>query len=132
MSNFLPSTPGRERRLAYGNYIRNIHMNRNIDNNYNIVNIDNIGRGMVDIVIRNNRNNKNGILLNELIMKSNIYFTKDIFLCSICLNEKNDNIIRRLICNHDFHINCIDLWLSCNKTCPICRLELSDTFTNAI
>jgi len=65
-------------------------------------------------------------------MKSNIYFTKDIFLCSICLNEKNDNIIRRLICNHDFHINCIDLWLSCNKTCPICRLELSDTFTNAI
>jgi hypothetical protein len=125
MSNFLPSTPGRERRLAYGNYIRNIHMNRNIDN---------IGSGIVDIVIRNssNRNNINGILLNELIMKSNIYFTKDIFLCSICLNEKNDNIIRRLICNHDFHINCIDLWLSCNKTCPICRLELSDTFTNAI
>jgi hypothetical protein len=128
MSNFLPSTPGRERRLAYGNYIRNIHMNRNIDN------INNIGRGMVDIVIRNssNRNNINGILLNELIMKSNIYFTKDIFLCSICLNEKNDNIIRRLICNHDFHINCIDLWLSCNKTCPICRLELSDIFTYAI
>jgi hypothetical protein len=123
MSNFLPSTPGRERRLAYGNYIRNIHMNRNIDN---------VGSGIVDIVIINNKNNKNGILLNELIIKSNIYFTKDIFLCSICLNEKNDNIIRRLICNHDFHINCIDLWLSCNKTCPICRLELSDTFTNAI
>jgi len=48
------------------------------------------------------------------------------FNCSICLENRN-NIIISLECEHIFHKNCIDTWISRNitpKTCPICRHEL--------
>lgn len=30
-------------------------------------------------------------------------------------------MLRQLPCSHDFHLKCIDLWLSNHTTCPICR-----------
>jgi transcriptional regulator with XRE-family HTH domain len=62
--------------------------------------------------------------ISDLFKNSSIYFTKDLFSCSICLNETKDNIIRKLICSHNFHINCIETWLSNNTSCPICRYKL--------
>ncbi|EFJ24509.1 hypothetical protein SELMODRAFT_101273 [Selaginella moellendorffii] len=45
--------------------------------------------------------------------------------CAICLTELEEAIVRVLpSCNHVFHRSCIDLWLSCNTTCPICRRDL--------
>ncbi|KAL1006515.1 hypothetical protein UPYG_G00073310 [Umbra pygmaea] len=42
--------------------------------------------------------------------------------CSVCINEyAQGNKLRRLPCTHEFHIHCIDRWLSENNTCPICR-----------
>lgn len=42
--------------------------------------------------------------------------------CSVCINEyATGNKLRRLPCMHEFHIHCIDRWLSENSTCPICR-----------
>ncbi|XP_068604072.1 E3 ubiquitin-protein ligase RNF6 [Brachionichthys hirsutus] len=42
--------------------------------------------------------------------------------CSVCINEyAQGNRLRRLPCSHEFHIHCIDRWLSENNTCPICR-----------
>lgn len=42
--------------------------------------------------------------------------------CSVCINEYiQGNKLRRLPCSHEFHIHCIDRWLSENNTCPICR-----------
>ncbi|XP_028655339.1 E3 ubiquitin-protein ligase RNF6 [Erpetoichthys calabaricus] len=42
--------------------------------------------------------------------------------CSVCINEyAAGNKLRRLPCAHEFHIHCIDRWLSENSTCPICR-----------
>ncbi|XP_029979109.1 E3 ubiquitin-protein ligase RNF6 [Sphaeramia orbicularis] len=42
--------------------------------------------------------------------------------CSVCINEyAQGNKLRRLPCSHEFHIHCIDRWLSDNNTCPICR-----------
>lgn len=42
--------------------------------------------------------------------------------CSVCINEyAQGNKLRRLPCSHEFHIHCIDRWLSENNTCPICR-----------
>uniref|UniRef100_A0A8C0B1D9 RING-type E3 ubiquitin transferase n=1 Tax=Buteo japonicus TaxID=224669 RepID=A0A8C0B1D9_9AVES len=42
--------------------------------------------------------------------------------CSVCINEYvTGNKLRQLPCMHEFHIHCIDRWLSENSTCPICR-----------
>ncbi|NXI12265.1 RNF6 ligase, partial [Irena cyanogastra] len=43
-------------------------------------------------------------------------------MCSVCINEYvTGNKLRQLPCTHEFHIHCIDRWLSENSTCPICR-----------
>lgn len=46
-------------------------------------------------------------------------------LCCICReNFEYIDITRQLICEHIFHINCIDTWFTKNKTCPECRYEI--------
>ncbi|CAH8273918.1 unnamed protein product [Arabidopsis lyrata] len=47
--------------------------------------------------------------------------------CAICLNELEDHETVRLlpICNHLFHIDCIDAWLYSHATCPVCRSNLT-------
>ncbi|KAK7317763.1 hypothetical protein RJT34_02257 [Clitoria ternatea] len=51
--------------------------------------------------------------------------------CAICLLEFEDDDMLRLLtlCCHVFHQDCIDLWLSSHKTCPVCRRDL-DTPTD--
>ena len=48
--------------------------------------------------------------------------------CSICLGEYNDKEILRIMptCRHNFHLECIDVWLQKQTTCPICRISLKD------
>ncbi|NWY46323.1 RNF6 ligase, partial [Sylvia atricapilla] len=42
--------------------------------------------------------------------------------CSVCISDyATGNKLRQLPCTHEFHIHCIDRWLSENSTCPICR-----------
>ncbi|KAJ9170855.1 hypothetical protein P3X46_018920 [Hevea brasiliensis] len=45
--------------------------------------------------------------------------------CAVCLSVLKDQEIARLLpnCNHTFHADCIDKWLSSHPTCPICRTE---------
>ena len=45
--------------------------------------------------------------------------------CAICLDKINDNI-SLLKCSHIFHGKCLDKWY--NKTCPICRKEITTTW----
>ncbi|XP_022768384.1 RING-H2 finger protein ATL11-like [Durio zibethinus] len=47
--------------------------------------------------------------------------------CAVCLNEFEDDETLRLIpkCNHVFHPDCIDTWLSSHSTCPVCRANLA-------
>ncbi|XVF64842.1 hypothetical protein PTKIN_Ptkin09bG0199000 [Pterospermum kingtungense] len=47
--------------------------------------------------------------------------------CAVCLNEFEDDETLRLIpkCNHVFHPDCIDAWLSSHSTCPVCRANLA-------
>lgn len=45
--------------------------------------------------------------------------------CTICLSEFEENEdVRRLPCMHLFHIECVDQWLTTNKRCPICRVDI--------
>ncbi|XP_010421833.1 PREDICTED: putative RING-H2 finger protein ATL37 [Camelina sativa] len=46
--------------------------------------------------------------------------------CAICLKEFEDEETLRWMppCSHTFHSNCIDVWLSSQTTCPVCRANL--------
>ncbi|PON57408.1 43kDa postsynaptic protein [Trema orientale] len=43
--------------------------------------------------------------------------------CAVCLSSITDDAKVRLLpnCNHLFHVDCVDLWLGSNTTCPLCR-----------
>ena len=47
--------------------------------------------------------------------------------CSICLEEfKNEDLLKKLNCNHIFHKDCLGTWINNNtnknnNTCPLCR-----------
>ncbi|KAJ8348209.1 hypothetical protein SKAU_G00267980 [Synaphobranchus kaupii] len=42
--------------------------------------------------------------------------------CSVCITEYAEgHKLRQLPCSHEYHVHCIDRWLSENSTCPICR-----------
>ncbi|KAF8926959.1 E3 ubiquitin-protein ligase rnf13 [Dissophora ornata] len=47
-------------------------------------------------------------------------------LCSICLAEyATEDRIRVLPCGHEYHVECIDIWLTNKSTqCPLCKHDL--------
>ncbi|XP_059318709.1 RING-H2 finger protein ATL1-like [Lycium ferocissimum] len=49
--------------------------------------------------------------------------------CVVCLNEfKEDEMLKLLPkCSHAFHLDCIDIWLQNNASCPLCRTSISGT-----
>ncbi|XP_042475235.1 E3 ubiquitin-protein ligase ATL31-like [Macadamia integrifolia] len=50
--------------------------------------------------------------------------------CAVCLSEFEDEDTLRLLpsCDHVFHPDCIDAWLSKHTTCPVCRANLGPVF----
>ena len=46
--------------------------------------------------------------------------------CAICLGEFEDGEKVRVLprCYHGFHVQCIDMWLAMNPSCPTCRNSL--------
>ncbi|KAJ4835688.1 hypothetical protein Tsubulata_036644 [Turnera subulata] len=48
-------------------------------------------------------------------------------VCSVCLSEFQENENLRLLpkCNHGFHLPCIDTWLKCHASCPLCRASVT-------
>src|SRR5690348_8975253 len=46
--------------------------------------------------------------------------SEEINNCRICFEPLNNEILK-LSCNHVFHNNCIQLWFSTKRECPICR-----------
>ncbi|XP_014787081.1 E3 ubiquitin-protein ligase RNF181 [Octopus bimaculoides] len=50
--------------------------------------------------------------------------SEDSLKCTICLGEfEENNEIKTLPCNHQFHSSCILPWLEKVNTCPMCRTE---------
>ncbi|KAH0980751.1 hypothetical protein GBA52_007928 [Prunus armeniaca] len=43
--------------------------------------------------------------------------------CVVCLQEvmKGQRCRKLPICNHCFHVHCIDTWFQSHSTCPLCR-----------
>ncbi|CAN1123349.1 E3 ubiquitin-protein ligase ATL41 [Linum perenne] len=54
--------------------------------------------------------------------------------CAVCLSLlEEDEMVRCLPnCGHRFHAECVDKWLSCHTTCPICRTEAEPTIRISI
>nr|XP_004499306.1 E3 ubiquitin-protein ligase ATL23-like [Cicer arietinum] len=50
--------------------------------------------------------------------------------CAVCLDEIGLDQSVRVIpgCNHSFHLECADTWLSRNPLCPVCRAKLDANF----
>ncbi|CAN4126021.1 unnamed protein product [Withania somnifera] len=48
--------------------------------------------------------------------------------CAVCLNDViGGETCRKLPkCGHVFHMVCVDAWLECNWTCPLCRRQVTD------
>lgn len=64
-----------------------------------------------------------GLSVAELQRVSKIGLCTKPFFCCICQDttDKVVEITRETFCKHVFHINCIESWLSKNKSCPVCR-----------
>ena len=52
--------------------------------------------------------------------------------CVICLNPVSGATDRRLACNHVFHADCIERWLSSNNSCPVCRAAVARETQEAV
>lgn len=50
--------------------------------------------------------------------------------CAVCLDEIENEQPARLVpgCNHAFHVECADTWLSKHPLCPVCRAKLDPQF----
>jgi hypothetical protein len=124
----LPNEPGLLRRLAYGEYVRRIHFNRTETYNQSRI-FRNIAYTMEPQTYEELSELKNveiGLSLEELMSNTKIEMQNLVFFCAICQDiQEETKISRVLICKHKFHIGCIEFWLSKNKTCPICRYDIS-------
>lgn len=49
--------------------------------------------------------------------------------CAVCLDDIAADQPARLVpgCNHAFHVECADTWLSKHPLCPLCRAKLDPT-----
>lgn len=45
--------------------------------------------------------------------------------CSICLEEITEDSVKTFECDHYFHLECLNQWVSKSATCPVCRTKLS-------
>jgi len=45
--------------------------------------------------------------------------------CPVCHDDfQNNEKVKKLNCNHSYHTNCIDPWLSKEKRCPLCMTDI--------
>nr|TKS10015.1 zinc finger family protein [Populus alba] len=53
--------------------------------------------------------------------------------CAVCLDDIESEQLARIVpgCNHGFHLECADTWLSKHSVCPVCRAKLDAQFSSA-
>lgn len=116
----LPSTPGRQRMLVYGQYVRD--RNRRYVNPYtNNIRADSYESFVSLEPVRI------GLTVRQMFNSSVVEtFSKgSCSFCPVCQDKiQPSDIVRVLLCRHIFHVNCIDRWLSDSVMCPLCKIDL--------
>lgn len=118
------------------NKIKNTKLQRNIYlSTLNIISSATIStEEMLDAIVKNTLDNispeaeKNDDI-KKLVTRYQKYGKKEIYdefdnkCCSICYDDFNDNdcIKTKLVCGHDYCLNCIIKALTQNNECPICK-----------
>ncbi|TMW84196.1 hypothetical protein EJD97_025639 [Solanum chilense] len=70
---------------------------------------------------------ENEIILDEIVLGESLRLPGlNSLTCPICLIEyiPGDSIRTIPVCQHCFHVQCIDEWLKMKSTCPVCRNSL--------
>ena len=67
---------------------------------------------------------KVGLISERILNNTKIRISEDVGFCIICQEDIFLCIERVLGCNHNFHVDCIDKWLSSNNKCPTCRVDV--------
>ena len=67
--------------------------------------------------------------INKVLIQIDENDIKKDDICAICLDDLNNLHVKnnksiKLLCNHIFCYNCINIWLNKNITCPICKEDL--------
>jgi hypothetical protein len=114
----------------YNGYFSSL-FNRNNYSNSRIYPIETNNNSNIIIVINNNNdNNIINSLKNKINNIPNININDSEYInnsCSICL-ENNDNFIKLSNCDHYFHKDCINKWISqdikTSSLCPVCRINI--------
>jgi hypothetical protein len=67
---------------------------------------------------------KIGLVSKNLLDKTKVENSESVSFCAICQQDIFLDIVRKLECEHSYHIKCIDTWFIENKKCPQCRHEI--------
>jgi len=52
--------------------------------------------------------------------------------CCVCMEDfQNNEKVRTLPCLHFFHTGCIDKWLVRNRTCPVCKYDVTHSHSRS-
>lgn len=96
--------------------------------NFNISDMIRVQRLLNDNDIRNltlREREETPVNLQVLSRDTTICKSPNVGNCAICQeNWEENDVVRKLPCNHVFHIMCIDKWFSTNNVCPICRHKM--------
>ncbi|EOB13645.1 RING finger protein 44 [Nosema bombycis CQ1] len=66
----------------------------------------------------------------SFFLKHDNHDTSKYSFCTICLeNYQDDEFIMVLFCEHNFHYECVSIWLDINNSCPICKKDLEVPIT---
>lgn len=119
MSDYRLIPPGRKRRMAYANRQTSNQNERPVLQPLRLT----YEHDLTYEYLSTFEPIKIGLISKALVEKTTISNNTDVSFCTICQHHIYLDIIRRLWCNHSFHIDCIDKWLTDNKCCPTCKQE---------